>query len=99
MHYNTLFQDKNFLERGTVPLQTPPHFAVSIQLLNRNVLDIHCKHTASQLHVAPHFALSLSFMRPVFTTELCRKLTVKIYRTPQSKILATPMFLHILRLT
>jgi len=25
---------------------------VSIQLLYRNALDIHCKHTASQLHVA-----------------------------------------------
>ena len=28
--------------------------AVSIQLLYRNALDIHCKHTASQLHVAKH---------------------------------------------
>ena len=80
MHYSTLFQDKNFLERGTAPLQT-------LQRLDRRAFG------------APHLALSLSFMRPVFTTELCRKLTVKIYRTPQSKILATPMFLHILKLT
>ena len=56
MHYNTLFQDKNFLERGIVPLQTPPHFAVSIQLLNRNVLDIHCKHTASRRSTLRAFA-------------------------------------------
>ena len=84
MHYSTLFQDKNFLERGTAPLQTPLQ---TLQRLDRRAFG------------APHLALSLSFMRPVFTTELCRKLTVKIYRTPQSKILATPMFLHILKLT
>ena len=38
--------------RKTVCILNVVDDAVSIQLLYRNALDIHCKHTASQLHVA-----------------------------------------------
>ena len=40
------------LRPALVCILNVPNDAVSIQLLYRNLLDIHCKHTASQLHVA-----------------------------------------------
>ena len=40
--------------RKTVCILNVLDDAVSIQLLYRNALDIHCRHTASQLHVAEH---------------------------------------------
>jgi len=73
MYYNTLFQDinlKNFLGRGTAPLQTPPHWG------GRNPFpdpphSLGAYGASIVAFGAPHLALSaLGFMRPVFSVPI-----------------------------